>query len=64
MLSRAIERKIELESILLPEIENLLWHCEVEKLAIIITSKEKQLYFQGSVRNVAIIEDEWYQVVF
>ena len=63
MLAKAMERRRELEDILLLEMKNLLWQCEVQHLAIIFASKEQQLYFTGSCRNMATIDDEWYQVV-
>lgn len=60
MLTKAMERRTELEDILLLEMKSLLWHCEVEHLAIVFATKQQQFYFTGSCRNTATIDDEWY----
>eukprot|EP01035_Chromulina_nebulosa_P003867 gene3867-5289_t len=59
MLTKAMERRTELEDILLFEMKNLLWQCEFEHLAIVFASEQPQIYFTGSCRNMATVDDEW-----
>eukprot|EP01036_Dinobryon_divergens_P032808 gene32808-42473_t len=39
--------------------KNLLWQCEFEHLAIVFASEQPQIYFTGSCRNMATVDDEW-----
>ena len=54
-----MERRKELENIVILEMKNLLWHCEVEHLSIVFAAKEQELYFTGSCQNLSTIDDEW-----